>query len=120
MPTIIKMLDLSTAHLPPHVLASDGEEITCCHPKHAGLFMWVPSDPFDPDESGRSGDADPAVLAVRAYARSLGCDWILFDADADIDPALPIFDPPEPVETCGRCGREFPAGGACDGPGYHP
>lgn len=149
MPTIIKMLDLSTAHLPRRVLDMDGEGITACHPKPYGLFLWVPSDDgaFDPDPDGDGdpdGDNDPAVLEVRAYARALGCDWILFDADADETTDLATYDgntriapspqpPPHPpahkrrrrsraakVETCGRCGREFPAGGECSGPGYHP
>ena len=133
MPTIIKMLDLSTAHLPRRVLDTDGDGITACHPKSYGLFLWVPSDDgsFDPDPCGDGepeGDNDPAVIEVRAYARALGCDWILFDADADETTDLPTYDGNtriEPstaakVETCGRCGREFPAGGECAGPGYHP
>ena len=46
---------------------------------------------FDADET-----CDPAVPAdlaqVMRHARGLGADYILFDADAEICPALPIFE----------------------------
>jgi hypothetical protein len=32
------------------------------------------------------------VLTIQRYARTLGCDYVLFDADADRDDDLPIWD----------------------------
>ena len=141
MPRIFKTLDLATVHLPHRILASDGEDITACHPLSYGLFLWVPPDAgsFDPDPDGTgeaTGDNDPVVRRIRAYARELGCDYVMFDVDADEDQRLPTFDDdaevpaadidpfmpvmPSKIQTCGRCGQEFPTGAECAGPGYHP
>ncbi len=42
--------------------------------------MWVPPDP----QAHAVGHPDlpPEVLAIQRYARALGCDYVLFDADA--------------------------------------
>ncbi len=105
-PTIRKFVDLSTAHLPQHVLA----ELTSfngviAHPTPHGAWLWVPDDPqsYTDDYAAdfRAGEADgddfgdgsaPEILVVQLYARSLGCDYVLFDRDADIDDALPTWD----------------------------
>ena len=29
---------------------------------------------------------------IGEHAREHGCEYVLFDADAEIDPALPVFD----------------------------
>lgn len=53
-------------------------------------------------------DDDPDCLRVRVYLNDARARWIGID------------DPAYQLATCGRCGREYPIGGACDGPGYHP
>ena len=35
--------------------------------------------------------APDEVLAVQLHARSLGCDYVLFDSDAEVDPQLPSW-----------------------------
>ena len=93
MPDIRLLLDLSTAHLPEH-LGSGGLDAApgvVAHRTTHGWLLWVPDDP---DESGAAfGDAVPAVvLAIQRYARRHGCDYVLFDADADRVDDLPSWD----------------------------
>lgn len=89
MPTIRKLLDLSTSHLPPHLadqLASIAGVIA--YRLEYGWLLWVPNDP---DDSAQGCDDGPPaeVLAVQRYARGHGCDYVLFDADADTVADLP-------------------------------
>lgn len=37
-------------------------------------------------------DGTPALAAILAHARALGCDHVLIDADGPVDDALPWFD----------------------------
>jgi len=46
-----------------------------------GWLMWVPPDPDE--RAGDHTDLPDEVLAVQRYARHLGCDYVLFDVDAD-------------------------------------
>lgn len=83
--------DCSTAHLSTpsrewlDMHAARGDELIASTPY--GWFMWV-------DEG--KGEDEPADLAmIKAYARSLGAEYILFDRDAPESSALPTFDDAE-------------------------
>lgn len=109
MPNIRKVLDLSTAHLPEHLFNSevdgDGANVdsyhwgTVVYPLEHGALLWVPDDPGESAEAGTQGETTQAdVLRVQVYARSLGCDYVLFDADADEDPRLPTWNWGDPTD----------------------
>ena len=88
------VLNLSTAHLPPHLGTPGGLDSTpgvIAHATDTGFLLWVPEDP---DESAQA-TTDPVpdeVLAIQRYARRWGCDYVLFDADADQIGDLPTWD----------------------------
>ncbi len=104
-PRIRKFLDLSTNHLPEHLLNNLNDfNGVVAYPAPYGAWLWVPDDPqARADENAwmyRAGEEDgddfgdgfaPEILVVQLYARQFGCDYILFDADAEIDPALPSW-----------------------------
>lgn len=87
-PNVRRFLDLSTAHLKPTTLvewelAPPGH----VHPTQYGFFVWA-GDREDEEPS----DGLPAeVVACRDFARSLCCDYILFDADAETVEGLEVF-----------------------------
>lgn len=81
-------LDCSTAHLSNATRdllerqASDGEAPIAATPY--GWFLWAgeTADPQDP----------PDLARIRAEARDLGADYILFDRDAPVRDTLPVFE----------------------------
>ena len=91
---IRRMLNLSTAHLPQHLGTPGGLDRVAgvvAHTTDVGVLLWVPDDP---DESAHAM-LDPVpdvVLAIQRYARDRGCDYVLFDADADRVDDLPVWD----------------------------
>ncbi|MBI1758155.1 MAG: hypothetical protein HYR62_02855 [Actinobacteria bacterium] len=93
MTVIRKLLDLSTTHLPEdlgtHALGAAPGVVA--HRTDHGWLMWVPDDP---DESAVvMRDMPPGVvLAIQRYARALGCDYVLFDADGHRAGDLPVWD----------------------------
>jgi hypothetical protein len=89
-PRVRKFLDLSTAHLPKHLINGPCPENVIRYPTDYGCFVWVPGDPKESSEAMEE-PVPPEILAVQVYARSLGCDYILFDADGDVDDTLPTF-----------------------------
>lgn len=104
MSNVRKYLDLSTAHLPPEYrelidgARDDGGSgpIPGCivTPTHYGCWMWVPDEPTLPDNRPEGG-WDQRLLKILVYARELGCNWILFDADDEEDEELPVFEDEE-------------------------
>lgn len=51
-----------------------------------GWWVWVPSDPTDlVNGVDRKLEDFPGLRALIVYARSQGCNWILFDSDGDTD-----------------------------------
>jgi hypothetical protein len=116
MANIRKMLDMSTAHLTPEMrdelddafhgglrLGADGAwhgaesawgGAVGVYPTEHGALVWVPDDP---EESAAAGDeAIPLeLIVIQKYARRLGCDYVLFDADGPVDDALDVFERPE-------------------------
>lgn len=91
-PCIRRMLNASTGNLPEDMFGTFTEHpwVVANRTEH-GVLMWVPNDPAD---SSRVCDPPvPAeVLAVQEHARGLGCDYVLFDADADPVPGLPFWE----------------------------
>lgn len=73
----------SRAYLDSHALARD--EMIASTPY--GWFVWRG------DETQEEVPAD--LAAVVRHARALDADYILFDADAEVSPALPTFDWPD-------------------------
>jgi hypothetical protein len=45
-----------------------------------------------PTHAGDDPDLPPEVLTIQRYARALGCDDVLLDADADPFGDLPTWD----------------------------
>lgn len=92
-PRIRKFLDLSTAHLPEQYGSERlaGAPGVTAYEFAYGWLMWVPDDPA---ESSAAGDEPvPAeILLVQLYARLHGCDYVLFDKDAETNTDLPTFD----------------------------
>jgi hypothetical protein len=88
---IIHMLDLSTAHLPEQILNNlNGYDGVIATEREYGALLHVPSDPAETEQD--YGTIPTEVLAVQLYARRHGCDYVLFDADAEIDDNLPSWD----------------------------
>lgn len=96
------LLDLSTSHLPENIAARDDDperlnsyDGVTAYPMRHGWLLWVPDDPTDHASNygdPADGDGVPAeVLAIQVHARSLGCDWVTLDSDAEVDPALPTW-----------------------------
>jgi hypothetical protein len=107
MANIRKFLDLSTAHLD----RSDKKYLDACAMPGSiigvaaakteyGWFVYAPEEP----EAYSKRDLPPHMWRISAYARMHSCEYILLDTDADIDPALPIFD-----ERAGARGASRPA-----------
>jgi hypothetical protein len=102
-----RFLDLSITHLTPALArnrhtaqagdvwlgAVDG--VTAYQVEY-GWLMWVPDDPethASDYDYPRDGHPFPeVVLTIQRYARDLGCDYVLFDADAEALPDLPTFE----------------------------
>ena len=92
MAAIRKMLDLSTFHLPEEVFKNlSGYSGVVCYPITYGLLVWVPDDPIESFEVMPDEEIPPEVFHVMVYARSLGCDYVLFDRDAPIEAGLAIW-----------------------------
>lgn len=90
-----RLLDLSTAHLPQKTCNYLSEfEGVIAYPKRTetadfGWWLWVPEDP---QEHASTYHYPAAILTIQLYARSLGCDWVMFDRDADAIDELPRWE----------------------------
>ncbi len=83
-------LDITTGHLPKRICERLGSyEAVVAYETTWGWFMWVPQDPDDPDNTA---GVPAEVLAVQRYARRYGCDYVLFDSDAETVEGLPVWD----------------------------
>jgi hypothetical protein len=96
---IRQFLDLSTAHLPEDLgtggyWGSGTVVYDLRYDYHVGFFLWVPDDPDQHADETVEGDTRirEEILVIQRYARSLGCDYVLFDADAPYDPNLPAWE----------------------------
>ena len=92
MPDIRTFLDLSTAHLPEQMCDRlDAIPGVVAHQTVYGWLMQVPDQPGDPDEHD-GAEVPDVLLTIQAFARTAGCAYVLFDADADRIDALPTWD----------------------------
>lgn len=97
---IRKFLDLSTAHLSPATL----ERFNGLPPDRLP-FAGGPTDygwfAYAHDENcGEGDDAIPEeMFACMTFARAQGCDYILFDCDAEPIEGLPVFDHSKVLEA---------------------
>lgn len=122
MPTIFKMLDLSTKHLPEDVHdelnAHDG---VIADERDYGWLLWVPEDidkhieeftpesePMTPPDDPSYGDVHhaevqdrqlaenetipPSVVAIWRFAEKHDCEYVLIDRDGAEYPALTRYD----------------------------
>jgi hypothetical protein len=96
--TVRKFLDLSTVHLTPEQReygGRDGDSASwggaIVDVRKYGFWMWVPDDP---KESSRTMEerVPKNLLAVKIYARRHGCDYVLFDTDAERNRDVEAFD----------------------------
>lgn len=87
-PNVRRLLDLSTAHIEPRTRAEwELAPPTHVHPTEYGYFVWAGDNEHDETDEGWP----PEVTACRRFARSLGCGYLLFDADADTVEELVVF-----------------------------
>ncbi|MCO5730112.1 hypothetical protein [Rhizobium sp. SSA_523] len=105
--TVRTFLDVSTAHLSStarswlsesatanHAASyhgtGSGAPLGCLGATLYGWFMSAPALPGHPDycDHGIPEDMHPVIQ----HAHAVGCDYILFDADAPVINALPVFD----------------------------
>ena len=93
-------LDLSTSHLTQaeaQELDKVSDDSLLCGarviPHNYGMWVHVP--PLDPDsivDDEERALTLPNLHACIVYARGLGCMWIDFDSDGDLDPKLPTYE----------------------------
>lgn len=85
--SVRKFLDISTANVRPRTLKLIEDGVTSCNTLVGsyGVFVYVPSEP----RTSRFGTED--LEAVFELARQNDCDYVMFDADADIHPKLPDY-----------------------------
>lgn len=88
---IRSFLILSTIHVPQSVAQmldqTPREEWPLCggHWSSYGWFLWC-------HEEDVEGNIPPELMVVFDFARSKGCNYVLFDCDADQRDDLPQFE----------------------------
>ena len=98
---VFTFLDLSTAHVSPTSrLWLEGQALAGAverGPSHTvaayaeGWWVWVPQDFGDEEPLKQYRDRIPADLnAPLMLAHKLGCYYVRFDADGDVDDSLPV------------------------------
>jgi uncharacterized protein (DUF849 family) len=94
---VYRYLDLSTAHTSPGELdavialtTSSAGPRTIRH--EWGAWVNVPGTDDDEITLDALQERCPSVVACLRYARALDCQWINFDADAEVVDALPQFE----------------------------
>lgn len=98
-PSIRKVLDLSSAHLPEE-LGSTGSWVNIAsiaglvvYPlSEYGWMLWVPSNDEEIAEHISNYDIPAEVESLWRYARGHGCDYIIFDADGPVNEELAHWD----------------------------
>lgn len=97
MTEIAKMLVLSTAHLSEETctvyvssiaLGLEQGSIIAFEKGEYGYFVHVPEDPADSEKP----DVPLELRSAIHVARTLGCQWVVFDCDGDTASDLPVFD----------------------------
>lgn len=109
-------LDLSTGHLRPSTRKLWEESFDAEHfPVRAlvgetGWMLWVPSDNDQWDY--RCGSEVPAIFD---YARAIGADYLMFDADAPDIEGLAYFEDDDEGGGCPAASAECASVEACPG-----
>jgi hypothetical protein len=97
MANVRKFLDLSTAHLAQEdkrILeraSVPGECNTFGPPSAKHTYGWWMFAPEELD-GYREAELSNNLRRICTYARTCGCDYILFDSDAEINKNLPVFE----------------------------
>lgn len=100
-PGVCLYLDLSTAHLPAsdlRVLSTPnayGPGCPIVRPHEYGAWVHVRHDDGEAQaerEALTREGLTPALAAILAHARRLGCYWVNLDRDAETVPGLPTFE----------------------------
>lgn len=92
-PRIRPVLDLRTQHLPERYsqLGLRGQPGVVAYDLPYGWLLWVPTD-VEAHYRDCGEVTAGEVLTVLRFARSHGCDFVLFDADGDLCEGLPAWD----------------------------
>jgi hypothetical protein len=90
--TVRKFLDISTGHLTQETRdkLDHGEITSTYYPMTYGWFVWVPDEPMLPENEPERWPDDLRECIL--YARSQGCDYIMFDGDAEYCDELRAYD----------------------------
>jgi hypothetical protein len=98
MAIVRKFLDLSTEHLTEEQRnfgGRDGDSASwgsaLVDVTEDGFWMWVHEHPKEHAACTEEGLPDN-LMAISLHARAHGCDYVLFDRDAECDPDLPVFE----------------------------
>lgn len=84
-------LDLSTAHLSEETCRDlNSYDGVTAYKTTYGWLMYVPDE--NADGLAEEGDWPAELLPIVKLARTNGCAYILFDADAATSDLLPTFD----------------------------
>jgi hypothetical protein len=129
-----RFLTVSTAHLRPELDNGPEAEIDW-GPALAsemnfsadvcGFWLWVPNDPRE-SALADVDDMPEWVLAVQLRARDLGCDYVLFDPDAEELDGLSVWchscgGGADNAKGCRDCCRDcgMPCSHDTDSEGFH-
>lgn len=97
MPKFFKMLDLSTNHLTEDL----GQELNAipgviADHREYGWLLWVPEDIDDHVAEYSAEDAEhpipDVIVGIWRFAEKHGCQYVLFDSEADRVPDLPDYE----------------------------
>lgn len=80
---IRRMLVLSTAHLPEHLINGPAPDGVVRHDFEYGCLLWVPDSPRAESAENEDAPIPEEILHVQLYARKHGCDYVMFDQDGD-------------------------------------
>lgn len=95
MAYVRKFLDLSTAHLSAEDIAYiEGEIAIGCsaYSGENGFFAHCQEDCDNPGELTADEKRPAGLSRIFRHAIENGCEYVLFDRDAEPDPALPVFE----------------------------
>lgn len=89
---VCRYLDASTAHMKKGDAVKLKIRAIICDPRgEYGWWVHVSDDPAD-EISLKVAGMSAEFIGVITYARAHGCNWVLFDRDADHIPGLPVFN----------------------------
>jgi len=90
-PYVCKILEVSTAHISEataNLVQCQLASVISFEKGDYGWLVYVPSEPGREAEEG----FPPDLRTCMEFARSLDCDWIMFDRDGVVIEALPDYD----------------------------